>query len=77
MVEQLVMIGTRLAILEQEHLKSTNNLRWHDSRAVSEELLSPDSGTLGGLKAEITKWRRRNAGDASPVDNMDYTHFVT
>ena len=55
-VEQLVMIGTRLAIPEQGHQKSTINLRWHHSRAVSEEL--PDSVTLGGLKSEITKWRR-------------------
>ena len=37
-VEQLAMIGIRLAILEQDHQKSTNKLRWHDSRAVSEEL---------------------------------------
>ena len=38
-VEQHAMNGTRLTIREQDHQKSTNNLRWHDSRAVSEELL--------------------------------------
>ena len=32
------MTGTRLAIPEQDHQKSTNNLPWHDSRAVSKEL---------------------------------------
>ena len=37
-VEQLAMIGKWLTIQEQDHQKSTNNLRWHDSRAVSEEL---------------------------------------
>ena len=37
-VEQLAMIGTRLAIPEQDHQASTNNLRWPDSRAISEEL---------------------------------------
>ena len=37
-VEQLAMIETRLAITEQDHRKSTNDLRWHDPRAVSEEL---------------------------------------
>ena len=34
---------------------------------------SPDSATLGGLKSEITKWRRRRAGDARSVDNMEYS----
>ena len=37
-VEQLAMTGTRLAIPEQGHQKSTNNLQWRDSRPVSEEL---------------------------------------
>ena len=32
------MTATRLSIPEQDHQRSTQNLRWHDSRAVSEEL---------------------------------------
>ena len=48
MVEHLAMIGTRLAIPEQEHQKSTNILHWHDSRAVTDEL-----PRLGGLKSEM------------------------
>ena len=31
----------------------------------------PDSVTLGGLRSEITKWRRQSAGDARSVDNME------
>ena len=37
-VEQLARIGTRQAIPQQGHQKSTNNLRRHDSRAIFEEL---------------------------------------
>ena len=37
-VEQLAMTGSRLAIPEQGHQKSTNDLPWPDSRAVSEGL---------------------------------------
>ena len=37
-VKQLAMIGTQKAVLEQDHRKSANELRWHDSRAVSKEL---------------------------------------
>ena len=36
---------------------------------------SPDSVTLGGLKSEITKWRRRSVGDARSVDNVEYSFF--
>ena len=36
---------------------------------------SPDSETLGGLKSEITEWRRRSAGDARSVDKMEYPLF--
>ena len=38
-VNQLAMTGTLLAIPKQDHQKSLNNIQWHDSRAVSEELL--------------------------------------
>ena len=37
-VGQLTMIGTRLAFPQQDHQKSTNDLRWHPSRAVFDEL---------------------------------------
>ena len=66
-VEQLGMTGTRSAILEQDHQRSMNNLQKHGSRAV----------TLGGLKSEITEWRRRSAGDAKSVDNMSTPFFFT
>ena len=58
MVEQLTMNRTRSATPELDHQKSMNNLQWHDSRAVSKELPRPHSVTLGGLKSEITEWRR-------------------
>ena len=37
-VEQLAMMGTRLAIPEQDRQKLLNNLRWNGSRAVFKEL---------------------------------------
>ena len=44
-VEQLPMTGTRLAILEQDHQKSTNNLQSTTSRAVSKSYLAGLSKT--------------------------------
>ena len=71
-VGQLAMIGTWLAIREAGSeqppvARLPSNLR----RAAS-----PNSGTLGGLKSEITKWRRRRAGGARSVDNMEYSTFT-
>ena len=37
---------------------------------------SPDSATLGGLKSEITVWRRRRAGGARSVDYMVCSTFL-
>ena len=51
------MIGIRLAILEQDHQKSTNSLRWHDSRGVSEEL-------PGRTQQHLVVWSQRSrSGD--------------
>ena len=42
-VEQLAATGTRPATPEQGHQKSTDDHRWRDSRAVSEELSQTQS----------------------------------
>ena len=36
---------------------------------------SPDSAALGGLKSEITEWRRCSAGDAKPMEINGVRHF--
>ena len=73
-VEHLAMICTLLAISEQD--PEVNELPPIARLASSlQTAASPDSVTLGGLKSEITECRRRSAGDARPVDKVEYSTF--
>ena len=67
------MIGTRLAISEHDHQKSTNSFHKHDSKAVSEELPRP-------IQQHLVVWSQkaqggRRAGGARSVDHEEYPLF--